>query len=39
VEALILVVMTVVSLIAARVSLRKLEWMARHEGTLTVRGG
>jgi hypothetical protein len=39
VEALILVVMTVVSLVAARIALRRLEWLARHEGRLTVRGG
>jgi ABC-2 type transport system permease protein len=39
IEALILVVMTVVSLVAARIALRKLEWMARHEGRLTMRGG
>jgi len=39
VEMLILAVMTVVSLVAARIALRKLEWMARHEGRLTMRGG
>lgn len=39
VEALILVAMTVVSFVAARIALRKLEWMARHEGRLTMRGG
>jgi len=39
VEALILVVMTVVSLVAARIALRRLEWLARHEGKLTARGG
>jgi ABC-2 type transport system permease protein len=39
VEALILVAMTMVFIGLARVSLRKLEWLARHEGRLTVRGG
>jgi ABC-2 type transport system permease protein len=39
VEALILVAMTVVFIGLARYSLRKLEWLARHEGRLTVRGG
>lgn len=39
VEALILVAMTLVSLVAARIALRRLEWLARHEGRLTVRGG
>jgi ABC-2 type transport system permease protein len=38
-EALILVLMTVVSLVLARVALRRLEWMARNEGRLTIRGG
>ena len=39
IEALILVAMTVVSVWVARVMLRKLEWLARHEGRLGVRGG
>lgn len=38
VEALILVVMTVVFIGLARFMLRKLEWLARHEGRLTLRG-
>ena len=37
VEALILVAMTVVFLVAARWMLRTLERMARHEGRLSVR--
>jgi ABC-2 type transport system permease protein len=39
VEALILVVMLVVSLVLARAMIHRLEWLARSEGRLTVRGG
>jgi ABC-2 type transport system permease protein len=39
VEALILVLMTVVFIGVARAMLHKLEWLARHEGRLTMRGG
>jgi ABC-2 type transport system permease protein len=39
VEALILVGMTVVFIWLARLTIRKVEWLARHEGRLTVRGG
>jgi ABC-2 type transport system permease protein len=39
VEALILVVMTLVSFALARVAIRYLERLARSEGRLTVRGG
>jgi len=39
VEALILVAMTVVSLVVARAMIHHLEWLARREGRLTVRGG
>jgi ABC-2 type transport system permease protein len=38
VEALVLVGMTIVFLVLARVALRKMEWLARHEGRLTLRG-
>jgi ABC-2 type transport system permease protein len=38
VEALILVVMAAVFLGLARVFLRRIEWLARHEGKLTSRG-
>lgn len=38
VEALILIVMAVVFIGLARFMLRKLEWLARHEGRLTLRG-
>jgi ABC-2 type transport system permease protein len=37
-EALILIVMSVVFIGLARFMLRKLEWLARHEGRLTLRG-
>jgi ABC-2 type transport system permease protein len=37
-EALILVAMTAVFLLAGRVLLRRIEWLARHEGKLTSRG-
>jgi ABC-2 type transport system permease protein len=39
VEALILVVMTVLFIGIARIALRKVERLARYEGSLTVRGG
>lgn len=39
VEALILVAMVVVSLALARAMIHRLEWLARSEGRLTVRGG
>ncbi len=39
IEALILVAMTVVSLVVARAMIHHLEWLARSEGRLTVRGG
>jgi ABC-2 type transport system permease protein len=38
VEALILIAMAVVFIGLARFMLRKLEWLARHEGRLTLRG-
>ncbi|MEA2621954.1 MAG: type transport system permease protein [Chloroflexota bacterium] len=38
-EALVLVAMTVIFIGVARVALRKMEWLARHEGRLTLRGG
>jgi ABC-2 type transport system permease protein len=38
IEALILIVMAVVFIGLARFMLRKLEWLARHEGRLTLRG-
>jgi ABC-2 type transport system permease protein len=38
VEALILVVMTVFFLALARVLMRRMEWLARNEGRLTLRG-
>jgi ABC-2 type transport system permease protein len=38
VEAAILVLMTVLFIGAARLALRHLEWLARHEGRLTLRG-
>jgi ABC-2 type transport system permease protein len=37
-EVLILIVMGVVFIGLARLMLRKLEWLARHEGRLTLRG-
>ena len=39
IEALILVAMTAVFVGFARVMLRRLEWLARSEGRLTMRGG
>jgi ABC-2 type transport system permease protein len=37
-EALILVAMTVVFIGAARFMIKRLEWLARNEGRLTLRG-